>query len=135
MVIRRQWSRAMSSIFTPTRARLTVEQFHKIGEAGILPPEARVELINGEMLEMAPIGARHLQAVNRLTRLLVRSVGDTAIVSVQNPIVLAEDSEPQPDLALLRSESEGAVRLPSANDVLLLIEVADTTMQYDRTVK
>ena len=125
----------MASIFSPTKARLTIRQFHMMGEAGILPPEARVELINGEMLEMAPIGARHLTVVNRLTRLLVSTIGDAAIVSVQNPIVLDDYSEPQPDLAILTSDSDSPTRLPQASDVLLLIEVADTTIRYDRTVK
>lgn len=125
----------MASIFTPTTARLTIRQFHMMGEAGILPPDARVELINGEMLEMAPIGARHLKVVNRLNRLLVSSIRDAAIVSVQNPVVLDDHSEPQPDLAILTSDSDSGTRLPKASDVLLLIEVADTTIQYDRTVK
>ena len=106
-----------------------------MGRIGILAPDERVELVDGELIEMAPIGARHLQAVNRLTRALIAAIGDTAIVSVQNPVALADDSEPQPDVSLLRKESETAVRIPNANDVLLLIEVADTTLQYDRTVK
>jgi Uma2 family endonuclease len=115
--------------------RFTVEQFHEMGRTGILAPDERVELIDGELIEMAPIGARHLRAVNRLTRALIAAVGDAAIVSVQNPVALADDSEPQPDVSLLRNESETAVRIPNTNDVLLLIEVADATLQYDRTIK
>ena len=106
-----------------------------MGRTGILAPDERIELIDGELIAMAPIGAQHLQTVNRLTRALIAAVGDAAIVSVQNPVVLADDSEPQPDVSLLRKESETAVRIPDANDVLLVIEVADTTLQYDRTIK
>jgi len=115
--------------------RFTTEQFHAMERTGILAPDERIELIDGELIEIAPISARHLQTVNRLTRALIAVVGDPAIVSVQNPVALADDSEPQPDLSLLRRESETAVRIPDADDVLLLIEVADTTLHYDRTIK
>jgi Uma2 family endonuclease len=115
--------------------RFTVEQFHAMGRTGILAPDERIELIDGELIAMAPIVAPHLQTVNRLTRALILAVGDAAIVSVQNPVVLADDSEPQPDVSLLRKESETAVRIPDADDVLLVIEVADTTLQYDRRIK
>jgi Uma2 family endonuclease len=125
----------MSAVFTPTRARLTVAQFQKMGDAGIMPPETRVELVDGELIEMAPIGPRHMQAVNRLTRALVAAVGKAAIVSVQNPVALGEHSETQPDLALLGPQSDSETRLPTPDDVLLLVEVADTTLQYDRTTK
>ena len=125
----------MSTVFTPTRARLTVAQFQKMGDAGIMPPETRVELVDGELIEMAPIGPRHMQAVNRLTRALVAAVGEAAIVSVQNPVALGEHSETQPDLALLGPQSDSETRLPTPDDVLLLIEVADATLQYDRTTK
>ena len=125
----------MSTVFTPTRARLTVAQFQKMGDAGIMPPETRVELVDGELIEMAPIGPRHMQAVNRLTRALVAAVGEAAIVSVQNPVALGEHSETQPDLALLGPQSDSETRLPTPYDVLLLIEVADATLQYDRTTK
>ena len=125
----------MSTVFTPTRARLTVAQFQKMGDAGIMPPETRVELVDGELIEMAPIGPRHMQAVNRLTRAMVAAVGKAAIVSVQNPVALGEHSETQPDLALLGPQSDSETRLPTPDDVLLLIEVADATLQYDRTTK
>jgi Uma2 family endonuclease len=125
----------MSAVFTPTRARLTVAQFQRMGDAGIMPPETRLELVDGELIEMAPIGPRHMHAVNRLTRALVAAVGEAAIVSVQNPVALGEHSETQPDLALLRPQSDSETRLPTQDDVLLLVEVADTTLQYDRTTK
>jgi Uma2 family endonuclease len=126
----------MSAVFTPTRHKLSVEDYHKLGEAGILDEDSRVELIEGELIDMAPIGPPHMMTVNRLTRLLVRAVGDLGIVSVQNPVTLPPHSEPQPDIAVLRPgmDSRGA-GLPGPADVLLLIEVADTTLAYDRGTK
>ena len=114
----------------------TVEEYHRMGEAGVLPPDGRFELIEGEVVEMTPIGSRHAAVVNQLNALLVRAAGDEAIVSVQNPLHLDELSEPQPDLALLRPRADNyAQRLPGPADVLLAIEVADTTLAYDREVK
>ena len=107
-----------------------------MAQAGILAEDSRVELIQGELLDMAPIGSRHAWMLNVLVKALVNAVGNTAIVSPQNPIALPPDSEPQPDIALLRPKVAGyADALPGAADVLLLIEVADTTVEYDRTIK
>lgn len=117
-----------------TRRRFTVHDYHRMGEAGILHEDDRVELIEGEIVEMAAIGTRHFSCVNGLTRLLVRSVGDEAIVSVQNPVRLNEHTEPQPDLTVIR-ERDYRESLPMPEDVLLLIEVSDTTLAYDRNVK
>ncbi len=117
-----------------TRRRFTVHDYHRMGEAGILHEDDRVELIEGELVEMAAIGTRHLTCVNGLTRMLVRGVGDEAIVSVQNPVRLDEHSEPQPDLTVLRMR-DYRESLPVPEDVLLLIEVSDTTLAYDRGVK
>jgi Uma2 family endonuclease len=117
-----------------TRRRFTVHDYHRMGEAGILHEDDRVELIEGEIVEMAAIGTRHFACVNQLTRLLVRGVGDGAIVSVQNPVRLDEHSEPQPDLTVLRV-TDYRESLPGPEDVLLLIEVSDTTLSYDRNVK
>ena len=103
-------------------------------EAGILHEDDRVELIEGEIVEMAAIGTRHFSCVNGLNRLLVRGVGDEAIVSVQNPVRLDEHNEPQPDLAVLRVR-DYRESLPTPEDVLLLMEVSDTTLRYDREVK
>lgn len=125
----------MNDVSTPTRARLTIAQFHKMGETGILAPDSRLELIDGELIEMAPIGPRHMHTVNRLNHTLVSAVAGKAVVSVQNPVVLNEHSEACPDLTLLRRQPEHEGRLPTAQDVLLLIEVSDTTLQYDRTTK
>jgi Uma2 family endonuclease len=107
-----------------------------MGEAGILAPDARVELIDGEIIDMPPIGFRHSGTVDRLTRLLVTACGDRAIVRVQGSIQLGDYSEPQPDLALLRPRSDFFTTGPAApSDVLLVIEGAATSQRYDRRVK
>ena len=118
------------------RHRLTVDQFHRMGEAGVIGPEVRVELLEGEVVEMAPIGTRHAGTVNRLTRLVAAAIGEEAVVAVQNPLRLDDHSEPQPDLMLLAPRADFyASAHPTPPDVLLLIEVADTTSRYDREVK
>jgi len=105
-------------------------------DAGILSEDDRVELIDGEIVEMAPIGPRHASCVMRLTSLLTQQLSGQAVVSVQNPIQLGERSELYPDVALLAPRAhEYRMELPGPPDVLLLIEVADTTMDTDRTVK
>ena len=117
-----------------TRWRFTVHDYHRMGEAGILHEDDRVELIEGELVEMTAIGTRHFSCVNRLNRLLVMNVGDEAIVSVQNPVRLNEYNEPQPDVTVIRTR-DYRESLPMPEDVLLLIEVSDTTIAYDRRVK
>ena len=117
-----------------TRRRFTVHDYHRMGEAGILHEDDRVELIEGEIVEMAAIGTRHFSCVNKLNRLLVMNVGNEAIVSVQNPVRLNEHTEPQPDLTVIRTR-DYTRSLPVSEDVLLLIEVSDTTLAYDRSIK
>lgn len=107
-----------------------------MGETGILGEDDRVELIEGEIVEMTPIGARHAACVNRLNRVLTQRLGAEGIVGVQNPIVLGEHDEPQPDVVVLRPREDFyAAAHPRAGDVLLLVEVADTSREYDRVVK
>ena len=119
-----------------TTRRFTVEDYYRMAEAGILTPDDRVELLDGEIAEMTPIGSRHAACVDRLTRLLTQAIGDRAIVRVQNPIRLDRYSEPHPDLALLRPRDDFyAAAHPGPADVLLVIEVARTSEQIDRTVK
>ena len=119
-----------------TTRRFTVEDYYRMAEAGILTADERVELLDGEIAEMTPIGSPHAACVDRLTRLLTGAVGDHAIVRVQNPIRLDRYSEPQPDLALLRRRDDFYARAhPGPEDVLLVIEVAHTSAQIDRTVK
>lgn len=113
-----------------------VDEYHRMLETGILSEDDRVELIEGEIVKMSPIGSRHVGCVNRLTALLTRNLGSTAIVSIQNPIRLDDYSEPQPDIALLKPRDDFyAGSLPSADDVLLIIEVADSSIELERRVK
>lgn len=118
------------------RHRLSVDDYHKMGEAGVFAPNARVELIGGEVLEMAPIGTRHASTVKRIAELLYASVGERATVSVQDPIRLGEHDEPEPDLALLTRRSDFyRTDPPTAADTLLIIEVAESSARYDREIK
>lgn len=120
-----------------TRHRLNVDDYHRMAEVGILGEDDRVELIGGELIDMAPIGQDHAATVNGLTRTLVIAFGERAIVSVQNSVRLNRFNEPQPDVTIFRPRADdyrtGAP--PGPADVLLLIEVADSTLRYDRIVK
>ena len=120
-----------------TRYRFTVEEYHRMGEAGILPEDSRIELISGEIVVREPIGSHHASTVDRLTRLWTLRLGNRAIVRVQNPVQFPqEDSELQPDMTLLRPRADFyATAHPLADDVLLLIEVADSTLAVDRRVR
>jgi Uma2 family endonuclease len=120
----------------PQRHRITVDEYYRMAEVGLLAEDARVELIEGEIIDMAPIGSRHAAVVGRLNELLQRTVGDRAIVWVQGPIRLSRLSEPQPDVALLKRRDDFyAARHPTGQDTLLVIAVSDTTLRYDREVK
>ena len=122
--------------FYPVRHRWTVSDFQRLGETGLLAPDARLELIDGELFEMAPIGCFHAGTVGILNRLLARAVADSVIIHVQNPILLGDGSEPQPDLLLLRPHPDYYLsEHPQARDVLLLIEVSDSTVAFDRKIK
>ena len=121
-------------IAPPSRHLFTTADIERMLAAGVLHEDARVELIAGEIVAMAAMGPKHLRCVNRLTRLLVRAVGDTASVSVQNAIILSDRTMPQPDLTLLRGQDEQET-VPTAADVLVVIEVADSSLAYDREVK
>ena len=126
----------MSVAFPLSRHALTVDEYHRMADAGILRAGDRVELIEGEIIDMSPIGSDHASVVNRLISLMVRAVGISAIVSAQNPIHLNDLSEPQPDLALLRYRDDYyRAALPGAADVLLVVEVADSSLRYDREIK
>lgn len=118
------------------RHRLTVEEYHRLGDVGVLAPDARVELIEGEIVDMPPIGSRHAAIVSRLARLFERTFGDRVWVSVQNPVRLSERCELQPDVMLLapRADDYGTGH-PRPQDVFLLVEVCDTTAHYDRVIK
>src|SRR5213593_666113 len=119
------------------RRRFTVDEYHRMGESGILADDERLELIAGHIVVREPIGARHAGTVDRLTRLWTSRLGERAIVRVQNPVRFPkEDSELQPDVMLLRPRDDFyTTSHPAAADVLLLIEVADTSVRLERRVR
>jgi Uma2 family endonuclease len=120
----------------PKRHAVTVEEYFRMGEGGVFAPEARLELIEGEIIEMAPIGSPHAGAVNILVGNFARAVGELAIVSVQNPLIVGDRSVPQPDLALLKPRADSYTKShPTVAEVLLVVEVADTTLRYDLGTK
>jgi Uma2 family endonuclease len=120
---------------TVTRRRFTVDEYHCMGEVGILTEDDRVELIDGEIVQMAPIGGGHLWGVNDLAESLSEQLRRRATVSVQNPIRLSRNDEPQPDIAVVRRRERGQVPVPVAGDVFLVVEVADSSLRYDRSIK
>jgi len=114
----------------------SVSEYERMGQTGVLAEDVRVELIEGEIIEMSPVGSRHAACVDVLARILGRQVEESAIVRVQSPIVLDDFSEPQPDVALLKFRQDFYRNAhPTPEDVLMVIEVADTTLEYDRHVK
>jgi len=118
------------------RRLFTRAEYRQMAEVGILKDTDRVELIRGEIIEMTKPGRRHIAFVNNLTALLVIRLAGRAIVSVQNPVALTDFSEPQPDLAICRlRDVPYKEREPWGDDTLLLIEVSDTSLRYDRTTK
>ena len=118
------------------RYRFDVDEFARMGEAGIFTEDDRVELIDGEVREMTPIGPPHAGIVNHLTEVMVTRLAGRANVIVQNPIRLDRHTEPQPDLAVARRrKSFYADRHPEPDDVLLVVEVADSSLRYDRAEK
>jgi len=113
-----------------------VDEYYRMAEVGLLSEDDRVELIEGEIVEMSPIGKTHGGTVKRSNRFLNRKLGDSVIVSVQDPVRLNDFSEPQPDLALLKPRKDFYSNShPEPEDVLVVIEVADTTVNYDRNIK
>jgi len=121
----------------PARHKLDVGAYYRMAEAGILGPRDHVELIGGEIIDMVPIGSAHSGKTIRLTRHFARAVADgLVLVGVQCPLRLDSFNEPEPDLMLLRPRADDyETRHPSAADVLLLVEVADSSLAYDRSVK
>ncbi len=118
------------------RHRLTVDEYHRMGELGFFAPDARVELVDGQIIDMPPIGSRHHSAVDRLNELLVQAVVGRAIVRTQGGVAIEEFSEPQPDITLLRHRDDFySSRRATAADTLLIVEVSDTSWRYDRDIK
>ena len=116
------------------RHRWSVDDYYRLAEAGVFNEDSRIELVEGEVVDMAPIGSKHAFSLNKLTRLLYPKLESRFVVRIQDPIHLDDHNEPQPDLvvALDRDYSAGH---PRAADILLVVEVADSTLVYDRDVK
>ena len=129
-------STPVSSALLKKRHLFSVEEYYKMALSGIFSEDDRVELIEGEVTEMTPISSKHALCVKRLNKLFSQLLGDNAIVSVQDPVRLDKYSEPQPDIALIRPPFEKYVSShPSPGDVFLIVEVAETSYDYDRWVK
>jgi Uma2 family endonuclease len=120
----------------PRRHRITVEQFYRMGEVGLLAPDERVELIEGEIIDMAPIGAPHAYWSGELAAALTTALGPRALVRHRLPVRLDSHSEPQPDIAVVAPHAHRyRFAHPAAGDVLLLVEVSESTLRFDRDIK
>ena len=127
---------ATSQFVAPSRHLISADAFHRMGEAGILGPADRVELIDGEIIDMSPIGVLHAAIVDVLSRHFGRWAGESLFVRCQNPLRLDDLSEPEPDLTILRPRVDCYTTAhPGPADVLLVIEVADTSLAYDLGTK
>ncbi len=116
--------------------RFSVEDFHRLGTLGFFTEDDRLELIEGEIVDMAPIGSNHASILARLNKAITKQIGDNGLVFPQNPLKLSQNSEVYPDLTLLKPRSDDyRTTIPIAGDALLVIEVSDTTLRYDRSVK
>ena len=123
-------------MIAPVKRKLTADEYQRMGQTGIIGSEERVELLDGEIYTMAPIGDDHIGSVNSLNYFLPQRLAGQVIVSVQNPIRLSDYSEPEPDIALLRFRPDfyGTAKA-RPDDVLLLIEVAHSSLDFDRLSK
>lgn len=120
----------------PARRLFTVAEYHQMIESGVIKQDDRVELLNGEIIYMSPIGPRHAAHVDRLTNILPAKLSGSVHLRVQSPIQLNDDSEPQPDLTLLKPREDFyANSHPTAADIFVAIEVSDSTVEFDRRTK
>src|SRR6266516_6294824 len=123
-------------MLAPTKHRFNVEEYYRMAETGVLRPDARVELLNGEIIDMSPIGPFHGGVTNYLIEILTAASKGRWMTSVQNPVHLDDYSEPQPDLVLLKPSSDFyRKRHPQPEDVYLLVEVSDSSLTTDREQK
>jgi Uma2 family endonuclease len=121
---------------TFSRKKFDVEEYHQIINVGIFKEDYAIELIKGEIFEMSPVGFKHASCVNKLNQFFSIKFGHEVIISVQNPIKLNNNSEPQPDLVLLKPREDFySTQHPTPDDIFLLIEVADSSIDYDRNIK
>jgi len=119
-----------------TKHRFTVKEYYRMAETGVLRPDARVELLNGEIIDMSPIGSSHAGTVKRFIRIFTKLAQERWQVSAQDPLHLDEHSEPEPDFMLLKpSADDYTSHHPQPEDVFLLVEVADASLDYDREQK
>ena len=119
-----------------TKKLFTVDEYHRMGEAGIFHPEEHVELIDGEIIEMSPIGYRHTLCVNRGNTFFVRAFGQRALVGPGAPVRLSDWTEPEPDIVVYKpSDDFYAKRRATIADILFLVEVADSSLSYDQNIK
>jgi Uma2 family endonuclease len=124
----------MSAQLAISHHLLTVTDYHRMAEVGIFTEDQSVELINGELFNMPPIGSFHADITDRLVNLLYKQITDNVRIRVQNPLYFSELSEPEPDIALVKN-NRYHLQHPMPQDVLLLIEVANTSLHYDQTIK
>ena len=115
--------------------RFSVPEYHRLAEVGILGNRDRIELLNGELVIMSPIGKRHAKAIRKLIRALTGKLNDQCIVDCQYPFIIGDYSEPQPDILLLKLEMEESDELPRPEDVLLVVGIVDSSLEYDRGAK
>lgn len=126
----------MNNAVAGTRKLFTVGEYDQMIKAGIFHEDERLELVAGEIIEMSPINVRHAACVKRLNHFFNQQLGERVIVSVQDPIRLDEFSEPEPDVALIQPRADFYIGgHPEPEDILLLVEVADTSLVYDQTIK
>ncbi len=118
------------------RHRITVDEYYRMADVGLLAPDARVELIEGEIIDMPRMGSLHAGIIARLDRLLQRATGDRASVRSQLPLRLSQHSEPQPDFVVLKPRHDDYIKShPAPLETYLVVEVSDTTLRYDRQIK
>jgi len=126
----------MTAVYAFPRRRFTVDQYERMVEAGVIQPDERVELLDGEVVEMPPIGPPHASRVDRCNAYLGRALGPEVIMRIQSPLRLSDLSMPEPDITVLRHRDDFYVgKHPTVADVLLLVEVGVTSARFDREVK
>jgi Uma2 family endonuclease len=119
----------------PMRLRFSVDEYYKMIDLGLIKDSEKAEIIDGELIRKMTIGEKHASAVNFLNRFLVRRLDDSILVSVQNPLRLSDFDEPEPDIVLADLTKYDGKRHPRANETILVVEVSDTTLKYDRDTK
>ena len=123
------------SIPQPRRLRFSVDEYYKMIELGMLKDYEKAEIIDGELIQKMTIGDKHASVVNILNRFFIKNVSDDVLVSVQNPLRISDYNEPEPDIVLSDLTKYDGKRHPRPEEVVLVVEVSDATLKYDRDVK